>query len=101
MAGERQMPKARAFDPAKRRDDPKAIAKYLNDALLTDDSILITKAIGDIVRAQGATRFSQKAGMRRDNLYRTFNGESSPAFATVLRVLITLDVQLVAKPAAG
>jgi DNA-binding phage protein len=37
------------------RDDPSAIAKYLNDALSTGDPVLITKAIGDMVRAQGVT----------------------------------------------
>jgi probable addiction module antidote protein len=69
------MPESRSFDPAKYRDDPKAIAKYLNEALSTGDSALITKAIGVMVRAQGVTSFSRKAGMRRENLYRTFGGE--------------------------
>ena len=44
------------------------------------------------------TRFSQKAGTRRDNLYRTFNGELKPPFATVLKVLIALDMQFSVKP---
>jgi probable addiction module antidote protein len=80
--GEKRTPKARAFDAAKYRDDPSAIAKYQNDALSTGDPVLIIKAIGDMVRAQGVTRFSHKAGIRRDNLYRMFNGESSSAFDT-------------------
>jgi probable addiction module antidote protein len=92
------MPKTRAFDAAEYRDDPKMIAKYLNLALATGDAALITKAIGDMVRAQGMTRFSQKAGLRRDGLYRTFGGEIRPAFATVVEVLIALGVQLEAKP---
>ena len=65
------MPKARPFDAAKYRDDPRAIAEYLNDALSTGDPVLIIKAIGDMVRALGVTRFAQRAGLRRDNLYRT------------------------------
>jgi probable addiction module antidote protein len=92
------MPKARPFDAAEYQDDPKMIAKYLNHALATGDAVLITKAIGDMVRAQGMTRFSQKAGLRRDGLYRTFRGEISPAFATVIELLIALGVQLEAKP---
>jgi probable addiction module antidote protein len=64
-----------------------AIAKYLNDILSAGDPALIRKAIGDMVRAQGVTRFSQKGGVRRDNLYRTFKGELSPAFDRVRKVL--------------
>jgi DNA-binding phage protein len=39
--------------------------------------------------------------MRRDNLYRAFKGELKPAFDKVIKVLIALDIQLVAKPSAG
>jgi DNA-binding phage protein len=38
--------------------------------------------------------------MRRDNLYRAFKGELMPAFDKVVKVLIALDIQLVAKPFA-
>ncbi len=44
------MVKARAFDAAKYRNQPKMIAKYLNHALATGDAILITQAIGDMIR---------------------------------------------------
>jgi probable addiction module antidote protein len=92
------MPGAHGFDAAKYRDAPKAVAEYLNDALSTEDPFLITRAIGTMVRAQGVTRFSRKAGMRRDSLYKTFSGEASPAFDTVMKLLIALDIRLVAKP---
>ena len=49
------------------------------------------------MRAQGVTRFSQNAGMRRDNLYR-FNGESSPTFDRVIDVLQGLNMHLMVKP---
>jgi probable addiction module antidote protein len=80
---------------------PGRLPKYLNDALATVDSVLITKAIGEMVRAQGVTRVSRRAHMRRDNLYRAFKGELKPAFDKVIKVLIALDIQLVAKPSAG
>ena len=95
------MPGAHGFDTAKYRDDPKAIAEYLNVALSTEDPFLITRAIGNMVRAQGMTRFSRKAGMCRDSLIRTFTSEASPAFDTVVKLLIALDIQLTAKPAPG
>ena len=95
------MPRARFYDAAEYRDNPKMIANYLNRALAMGDAVLITKAIGDMVRAQGMTRFSQKVGLRRDGLYRSFKGELKPSFDTVLKVLIALDIQLTAKPTTG
>jgi DNA-binding phage protein len=45
----------------KHRDNPSAIAEYLNSALSTGDSVAIAKAIGNMVHAQGVARFAQKA----------------------------------------
>jgi probable addiction module antidote protein len=92
------MPGGRHFDVTKYRDDPKAIAEYLNEALSTKDPYLVTRAISTMVRSQGMTRFSRKAGMPRDSLYRMFTGEVSPAFDTVMKLLMALDIQLIAKP---
>ena len=50
----------------KHRNDPNAIAEYLNNALTTNDSSVIAKAIGHMIRAQGVTKFAKKAGVRRD-----------------------------------
>jgi probable addiction module antidote protein len=98
--GKKITPTAEAF-AAKYRDNPRAIAKYLNDALSTGDPVLIRKAIGDMVRAQGVAKFAQKVGLRRDGLYRSFKGELKPSFDTVLKVLIALDVQIVVKPSTS
>ena len=96
-----RMRRARVSDAAKYCDDPRAVAKYLNAALSTQDPFLITRAIGNMVRAQGVTRFSRKVGMRRDILYRMFSGEVSPAFDTVMKLLIALDIDLTAKPSVA
>ena len=95
------MSKARAFDAAKHRDNPREIAKYLNHALSTADPVHITKAIGDMVRAQGVARVSRKSGIERTSLYRAFRGKANPTIGTILNVLIGLDIQLMAKPSAG
>ena len=95
------MPRATTFETTKYRGNPKMIAKYLNDALATGDASLITKAIGDMARAQGMSRFSQKVGLSREGLYRSFRGQMGPGFDTVIKVLLALDIRLVAKPSAG
>ena len=92
------MPKSRAIDPSKFRDNPKQITKYLNAALSTGDAAKITKAIGDMIRAQGMSRFAEKVGLRREGLYRSFRGQVAPGFDTVINVLLALNVQLTARP---
>jgi probable addiction module antidote protein len=95
------MPRARPFNAAKYRDDPRAIAKYLNNALSTGDPVQLTKAIDDMVRAQGVARVSRKSGIERTRLYRAFRGKANPTIGTIFNVLIGLDIQLMAKPSAG
>ena len=95
------MPKGAVIEVAKYRNNPKMIAKYLNHALATGDAILIKKAIGDMIRAQSLTRVSQKIGLRRDSLYRSFRGHTGPRFETVIKAIVALNIQLVAKPSAG
>ena len=92
------MPQSRVFDKAKYRDDPHAIAQYLNVALSTDDPLLIRKAIGDMARAQGASKLSRKVGMTRQDFYRGFSDERSVAFDKAMKILIALDIQLIARP---
>src|SRR5258707_15445437 len=88
------MRKALAFDAAKYRDNPKMIAKYLHHALAKGDGILIARAIGDMIRAQGVTRVSQKIGLRRESLYRSFRGHSGPRFGTAIKAIVALNIQL-------
>jgi probable addiction module antidote protein len=95
------MSKVRVFDAAKYRNNPKLIAKYLNDALATDDSAFTTRAIGNLARAYEMGAIAKQANVDRAGLYRSLRGDMDPAFGTVLKVLTALGIQLVAKPAAG
>jgi probable addiction module antidote protein len=95
------MPKDHTLDATKYCGKPKIIAKYLNAALESGDVALITKAIGDMVRAQGVSRISREVGLSREGLYRSFGGQMGPGFDTVIKVLHALDIRLVAKPSAG
>jgi DNA-binding phage protein len=54
-----------------------------------------------MVRAQGVAEVSQKAGQRRDSLYRMCDNKNGPALATATVVLHALDIPLIAKPTAG
>ena len=85
-------------DPKQFRDNPTAIAEHLTCALATDDLPTILAAIRDVLRAQNVSAFSRVTGLRRDRLYKTFDGEINPVFSRILKVLEGLDVQLIVKP---
>ena len=95
------MSKVRVFDAAKYRNNPKLIAKYLNDALATDDSAFTTRAIGNLARAYGMGAIAKQANVDRAGLYRSLRGDADPKFSTILKVLTALGIKLEAKPAAG
>ena len=85
-------------DPKQFRDDPTAIAEHLTCALATDDLPTILAAIRDVLRAQNVSAFSRVTVLRRERLYKTFDGENNPLFSRILKVLEGLDVQLIVKP---
>jgi probable addiction module antidote protein len=95
------MSKVPVFHAAKYRNNPKMIAKYLNDALATDDTAFTTRAIGNLARAHGMGAIAEEANVDRAGLYRSLRGDMDPAFGTVLKVLTALGIKLVAKPSAG
>jgi probable addiction module antidote protein len=95
------MAKLRDFDAAEYLDTPETIAEFLNEAFETGDSAYITKAIGIAARVKGMTNVSREAGLSRESLYRSLNGESKPEFGTIVQVLDAMGVQLTAKVKAA
>ena len=95
------MAKTRPYDSAEYLDSPEALADYLTEALETNDAAFIAQAIGTAARARGMTEIAREAGVSRENLYRSLNGQTKPEFETIVRVLAALGVQLTAKPNAA
>jgi probable addiction module antidote protein len=95
--------KPRSLD-ADYRDKRKMLAKFLNDALASDDTIVFVKAIGDLIRAQGMTEVSQKTGLNRAALYISFGGNkqrgmrSMPNIDRVVRTVAALQLKIVIRP---
>lgn len=91
--------RSKSFDAAKYLGDDKAIAAYVNEALLTDDAALITRAIGIAAKARGMRQIAQEAGLSRESLYKALSGEGNPQFETVYLVLKALGLRLRAESA--
>ena len=75
-----------------------AIAEYLTIVLEDGDPSLLIAALGDIARAKGMSEVSRESGLAREALYKALRAGAQPRFDTVMRVLRTLGVRLVAKP---
>ena len=90
------MAKTRPYDSAEYLDNPEAIAEYLTAALETADAAFIAKAIGTAARACGMSQIARDAGLSRENLYRSLNGQTRTELDTVVRVLQALGVRLTA-----
>jgi probable addiction module antidote protein len=78
--------------------DADAIAEYLTIVLEDGDPSLLIAALGDIARAKGMSEVSRESGLAREALYKALRAGAQPRFDTVMRVLKTLGVRLVAQP---
>lgn len=90
--------KTKPFDPAEYLDDSESIAAYLSDALESGDPAFISDALGVVARARGMSEVAREAGVSRESLYRALSADGNPEFATVLRVIQALGLQLAAVP---
>jgi probable addiction module antidote protein len=92
------MAKTLKYDAAEYLDTKEAIAAYLSEAFQTGDNDLIKIAIGTVARAKGMGDIAKHSGLNRENLYRSFSEAGQPEFGTVMKVLNSLDMQLIAVP---
>ena len=89
------------WDPADHLSTEEDMAAYLEAALEEGDPILVAAALGDIARAKGMTQVARDAGLGRESLYKALSPAGNPEFATILKVVTALGLQLHATPAAA
>jgi probable addiction module antidote protein len=85
------------LDAAENLDTPEAIEEFLTAALETGDAAFIAKSIGTAARAVGMSKIAKKAGLSRENLYRSLNGKTKVELETVVRTLSALGIELTAR----
>lgn len=93
------------WDAADFLRDSDDIAHYI-DAVLEDaaergDFALLPHALGVIARAKGMTEIARETGLSRESLYKALSEDGNPSFATVLKVLSALNIQLRASVRTG
>ena len=91
--------KTRTWDAAEHLITDEDMAAYLEAALQEGDPALITAALGDIARAKGMSQIARDAGLGRESLYKALSADGNPEFATIMKVVSALGLQLHASPA--
>jgi probable addiction module antidote protein len=95
------MAKATKFDAADYLDTPEVIAEYLSEAFLTGDEKFIADAIGNVARAKGMSEIAKETGLNRENLYKSLSAQGHPELGTAMKVLESLDMELIVRPKAA
>jgi probable addiction module antidote protein len=70
------------------------IEMYLAEVLKENNPQMFIKAIGDMARAKGMAKVARETGLSRENLYKQFSATGNPSFATVLKVLSALGMEI-------
>ena len=97
------MPAARArpWDAADHLNTPEDIAAYLEAAFEDGDPQLIAAALGDAARSTGMTNIASTSGLGRESLHKALSSEGNPTFASVLKVIQSLGLQLSVIPSGA
>lgn len=74
------------------------LAESLNAALAKADPVAVVDVLGSIAKSRGMSQVSRETGLARESLYRSLGSGGNPEFATILKVLSSLGLQLVAGP---
>lgn len=55
---------------------------------------------GRLYHAKGMSQIARDAGLGRENLYKALSAEGNPEFATIMKVIAALGLQLHASPSS-
>lgn len=88
------MTETRPWDVVEHLESEEDMAAYLDAALEDGDISVVVAALGDIARAKGMAQIARDAGLGRESLYKALSTTGNPEFATVLKVVRALGLQL-------
>ncbi len=86
--------KTRRWDTADYLKSDEDMAAYLEAALEDGDAAVFTAALGDIARAKGMSQIARRSGLGRESLYKALSPDGNLEFATVLKVVRSLGLDL-------
>ena len=84
--------KTSKFNPVDYLETEAEISEYLHEAFLDDDPQVFVIALGHLVRHHGVAKVASMTGLNRESLYKTLNGETSPTWVTMHRLIKALKI---------
>ena len=84
------------WDAAEHLNTKEDVRLYLEACAEEDpgDGSLIRAALNDIARVQNMSLLARDVGMSREGLYKALSEKGNPSFATVMRIMRALGMQL-------
>lgn len=88
--------KLQKWDSAEHLKTEDDIALYLQTCFeeAGDDAAFIAKALGNVAKTRGMTQLAKDCDLGRESLYKALSGEGNPSFATILKVIKSLNLEL-------
>lgn len=86
------------FDSAVVLDTPEAIEEYLADAFESEDTAIISHALGVVAKVKGMTQLAEQTGLTRQALYKALRSDGNPEFSTIMKVAHALGFALQPRP---
>lgn len=89
--------RTKPFDAAEYLETPEDVAAYL-DAWLEDGTPEeIRGALNTLARSRGMAAVAEKAGIKRESLYKALGENGNPTLETLVKVINALGLQLTVK----
>jgi probable addiction module antidote protein len=82
------------FDVQQHLETTEDQVAYIEAVLEDGDPDLIAAALGDIVRARGASEFARETGLSRETIYKALRAGGNPTLDTISRTLRALGLRL-------
>jgi probable addiction module antidote protein len=89
--------KIREWDVANYLDSEEERVAFLNAVLEDKDPALYQAALGAVARSMGMSKVANATGLGREPLYKALRAESSPSFATIMKVANAVGAPLAAR----
>jgi len=82
------------WDPADNLRTQEDRVFYFEAALEDGDPTHVAVVLGDIARSRGMTEVAKATGLGRESLYKALSPGGNPGFATILKVIKALGLEL-------
>lgn len=82
------------FDASEYLDTDEGIEEFMKAAFEDGDPAFIARCLGIVAKARNMSQLARDTDMSRAALYKALSGEGNPEFATIMKVMKALGLEL-------